>query len=113
MVEENVAQAPWLPRLADFEGYSQFEDCSTPMSSSSAGENSITQSSQSVLGEKMNGMNVPAPGNAPMDATPELKTSVEKTRRSFRKPRQSRNSVNLEDPDYVPYKPRKSKYDIN
>jgi hypothetical protein len=111
VVEENVSSATWLPRMADFEVYNRLvEDCSTPMTPESIDDGCVG-TGISVLGDRTN-----VPENMPMTPVVHRKSPIDGTRRSTRKSRTSNKNGNAAspiDPDILPYKPRKSKYDIH
>jgi hypothetical protein len=111
VVEQNVGQAPWLPRMADFEAYNGlFEDYPTPgMSPTPPLDEPVSQPVPTVLTERTNGNNVPVSESAP--TTPRAQRKVDGNRRSLRKSKKV--SVDGVEPEVVPYKPRRSKYDID
>jgi hypothetical protein len=112
MVEESVSQATWLPRVADFEGYTHLfdEGCYSPQS---PGEMEVAEG---VLMEKMNETNVSDELRSAR-ATPvsPRKRTSDGTRKSARKskPTMARLEGDLMKELETPtYKPRKSKYDV-
>ena len=115
VVEENVSSATWLPRVSDFEGYTRlFEDpsppspeCVTPMT-----DESDVLSQMRILEDKINGTNVPE--NSPSTPLVHRKPPVDGTRKSARKskPPASVDQGGESPAETPPYKPRRSKYDL-
>lgn len=112
-----MSSATWLPRIADFEGYTHLLgdtagcaadspplDCSTPMTDEDAGQIGI-------LEDRTDATNVPE--NSPTTPLVHRKPPMDGTRKSGRKSkttaRMGQGEIPVEAP---PYRPRKSKYDL-
>lgn len=115
-VEEHVSNAPWLPRVADFEPYNRLledrslgspisPDCTSPA-------DFVYTPPENVLGERTNGLNVPE--NTPSTPVARRKAPIDGTRKSTRKLKPSTlgGMATTSPVEIPPYKPRKSKYDI-
>jgi hypothetical protein len=110
VVEEHVSAATWLPRFADFEGYTNLLDdtsteCTSPMET-------CETSTHTILADRINATNVPE--NTPETPVLHRKSPSDGTRKSGRKPKPSvRLEMEADSPVETPtYKPRRSKYDI-
>ena len=113
IVTENMQGAIWLPRFADFEAYTQMalDDCKSSMSPADSALSPRTETSETpassvevVLGDRTNvpGLDVKPPPIDKRRAKPRSKASARS------------ESVGRPNPDDVmPYRPRKSKYDVH
>jgi hypothetical protein len=110
-VEEHVGNAPWLPRVADFESYNRLFDDGDVVSPESASPMDFVSTPQSVLAERTNGLNVPE--NTPSTPVVHRKPPIDGTRKSARKLKPTVRISGTSPIESTPtYKPRKSKYDI-
>ena len=107
-VEESMSTATWLPRMADFAGYTPPFDDAAP----SFERPPLDMSTPTVLMDRMNGSSLPGiPASTPLVHKPQ----IDGTRKSTRKSKRSASiDVIVETPEAArsTYKPRKSKYDI-
>jgi hypothetical protein len=115
VVEEHVGTATWLPRVADFEGYTHIlDDMSTSSASECASppmESCETPMSHVVLTDRTIGMNVLENNKTPSTPVVHRKPPIDGSRKSGRKPKPPAR-MEMDVDAIPPYKPRKSKYDI-
>jgi len=110
VVEENVGAATWLPRFADFEGYTHlFDDTSTECTSPME---TCETPTHTILADRINATNVSE--NTPETPVLHRKPPIDGTRKSGRKSKPSaRLEIGADSLVETPtYKPRRSKYDI-
>jgi hypothetical protein len=116
VVEEHVSAATWLPRMADFEGYTHLLD---DMSTSSASECASPPMEccdapmlHVALTDRTNGTNVPENSTTPSTPVVHRKPPPsDGPRKSERKPKPPAR-MEMDVDATPPYKPRKSKYDV-
>jgi hypothetical protein len=115
VVEENVSSATWLPRIADFEGYTNLLDDESHSGVEEGAHETVETSTETVMGGgRISGNNV----SEQSILTPVLhhKTPTADGRR--KSARKSRSLAHAETAIESPgastptYKPRKSKYDV-